>query len=69
MKILRSRGYDPEKKPAVTIRIQETGDGNGPDLEELRRFVRKLRHRYGHTGGAEYEMVYSSEGSTTSISS
>lgn len=66
---VRSKGYDPETAPAVTVRIQET-DGKGRlDGHEVHQLMRKLRRRYGNTGGVVYEVEYQSAESTTSISS
>ena len=69
MKITRSKGYNPEIAPAVTIRLQETVNGKKLDRLELIVLIRKLRRRYGITGGVEYEVTYQSADSTTSISS
>ncbi len=52
--ISRSRGYDPGRRPAVTIRLQDNGTGR-LDAEEVYRLLRKLRRRYGNTSGVQYE--------------
>lgn len=69
MKTLRSRGFDPEKPATVTIRLQQT-DGEKPwDRMDVIRMIRRIRHRYGNTGGVEYEVELQSAESTMSISS
>jgi hypothetical protein len=69
MNVLRSRGFDPEKPATVTIRIQEAEGGTVLDRRELLQLLRKLRRRYGNTGGVEYEAELQSAESTMSISS
>lgn len=69
MKKTRSKGYNPQKTPAVTIRLQENEGGRRLDQTEVTQLMRKLRRRYGNTDGVEFEFEYHSAESTTSTSS
>ena len=55
MKSIRSRGFDMEKPVTVTVQIQLSEDRfQALDEHKVLRMIRKIRRRYGNTGGVEY---------------